>query len=133
MSPETVDPTLGAFAKYGQSTATVGYRDASTGRVIASIEIPAQVIERAVLENASVEITLLGDGEIASAVAGSASDCFSARTSVPVDHLVDVFVSSGNLHKEEATEADLRTLLERLQRSVQAVERTISLLKRAAK
>lgn len=84
MSTERVDLTFGAFAKCDQSTATVGYHDASTGSVIASLEIPAQVIERAVLENASVEITLLGDGEIASAVAGPASDSILARTSVPL-------------------------------------------------
>jgi hypothetical protein len=128
MSIERVDLTFGAFANCGQSAATVGYRDALTGSVIASIEIPAQVIERAVLENASVEITLLGDGEIASAVAGPTSDCFLARTSVSIDHLVDAFVTSHNLHKEEATEAELRTLLGRLHKSVEAVERTIRLL-----
>lgn len=133
MSIEQVDLTLGAFVKCGQSTATVGYRDASTGSVIASIEIPAQVIERAVLESASVEITLLGDGEIASAVAGPASDCISARTSVSIDHLIDAFVTSHNLHKEEATEAELRTLLGRLRKSVEAVERTIRLLGGKAK
>lgn len=128
-----VDLTFGAFAKCCQSTATIGYRDALTGTVIASIEIPAQVIERAVLENASVEITLLEDGQIASAVTGPASDCFSVRTSVSIDHLVDAFVASQNLHKEEATEAELRTLLGRLHKSVEAVERTIRLLGRKAK
>ncbi|MCC8941067.1 hypothetical protein H8A99_32710 [Bradyrhizobium sp. Arg68] len=128
-----MDLTFGAFAKCGQATATVGYRDASTGGVIASIEIPAQVIERAVLQNASVEITLLSDGEIASAVVGPASDCLLARTSVSIDHLVDAFVTSENLHKEEATEAELRTLLGRLHKSVEAVERTIRLLGGKAK
>lgn len=133
MSVEQVDLTFGAFAKCCQNTITVGYRDASTGTVIASIEIPTQVIERAVLENASVEITLLDDGQVASAVTGPASDCFSARTSVSIDHLVDAFVASHNLHKEEATEAELRTLLGRLHKSVVAVERTIRLLGGKAK
>jgi len=128
MSIEQGDLTFGAFAKCGQATATVGYRDASTGSVIASLEIPVQVIERAVLENASVEITLLDDGQIASAVTGPASDCFAARASVSIDHLVDAFVASHNLHKEEATEAELRTLLGRLYKSVELVERTIRLL-----
>ncbi|KRR13327.1 hypothetical protein CQ12_09305 [Bradyrhizobium jicamae] len=133
MPAEPVASAFGAFAKCDQITANVGYRDVSTGQVVASIEIPAQVIERAVLENASVEITLLSDGEIASAVTGSACDCFSAKTSVSVDHLVDAFVSNNNLHKEEATETELRTLLGRLQKSVQAVERTIRLIEGTAK
>lgn len=128
MSIEQVDLTFGAFAKCGQATATVGYRDASTGSVIASIEIPAQVIERAVLENSSVEITLLSNGEIASVVVGPASDCLSARMSVSLDHLVNALVTSENLQREEATEAELRTLLGRLYKSVELVERTIRLL-----
>ncbi|WKA29520.1 hypothetical protein [Bradyrhizobium roseum] len=119
--------SFGAFAECGQTTATVGFRDASTGGVIASIIIPAQVIESAVLENASVEITLLGDGEIGSSVAGPASDRFSLRSSVTVDQLVEAFVNSQNLHKEEATVAELATLLKRLHKSVEAVERAIRL------
>lgn len=133
MSIEQVDPTFDAFAKCDQVTATVGYRDASTGSVIASIEIPAQVIERAVLENTSVEITLLSDGEIASAVVGPASDSLSARARVSIDHLVDAFLTNENLHKEEATEAELKTLLGRLYKSVEVVERTIRLLGGKAK
>lgn len=119
--------SVGAFAECGQTTATVGFRDASTGGVISSIEIPAQVIEGAVLEHASVEITLLGDGEIGSAVAGPASDFVSLRSNVTIDQLVEAFVNSQNLHKEEATVADLRTLLGRLHKSVEAVERAIRL------
>ena len=101
--------------------------------MIASIEIPAQVIERAVLENTSVEITLLSDGEIASAVVGPASDSLSARARVSIDHLVDAFLTNENLHKEEATEAELKTLLGRLYKSVEVVERTIRLLGGKAK
>ncbi|QOZ10407.1 hypothetical protein [Bradyrhizobium sp. CCBAU 51765] len=67
--------------------------------MIASIEIPAQVIEGAVLEDASVEITF-----------------------------VEAFLTSQNLHKQEATEGKLRTLLGRLHKSVEAVERTIHFL-----
>lgn len=119
--------SVGAFAECGQTTATVGFRDASTGVVIASIEIPAQVVEGAVLKDAAVEITLLGDGEIGSAVAGAASDCFSLRSSVTIDQLVEAFVSSQNLHKEEATLAELMALLGRLHKSVDAVERAIRL------
>ncbi|MCK1274426.1 hypothetical protein IVB46_04110 [Bradyrhizobium sp. 61] len=123
--------TFGAFAECSLDTATVGYRDASTGSVIASLEIPVQVIERAVLENASVDITLLSNGEIASAVVGAASDCL-LRTTVSIDSLVDAFLTNENLDKEEATEAELRTLLGRLYKSVEVVERTIQLLGRKA-
>ena len=133
MSPDSVEPTLRAFAVCGRHTANIGYCDASTGRVTASVEIPTQVIERAVLENTSVEITLLSDGEITSAVASTASDRLLTKTSAPVDQLVEAFLSSKNLFLEEATEAELRTLLERLQKSVRDVERTIANLESVAK
>jgi hypothetical protein len=121
--------SVGAFAECGQTTATIGFRDASTGGVIASLEIPSQVVEGAVFENASMQITLLGDGEIRSAVVGLASDCFSLRSSVTIDQLVEAFVNSQNLHKEEATVAELATLLERLHKSVEAVEHAIRSLR----
>jgi hypothetical protein len=120
--------SVGAFAKCGQSTATVGFHDVSTNEEVASIEIPVRVVEAAVLENASMEITLSGDGEIGSAVAGSLSDCYLIRSSVTIDQLIEAFVDGHNLHKEEATVAELTTLLGRLYKSVGAVEHAIRLL-----
>lgn len=121
--------TFGAFVQCSQSAAIVGLRDASTGNIIASIEIPAHVIEGAILENVSVDLALMGDGVIASAVAGPASDFLSLRASMTIDRLVEAYVNSENLHKEEVTVAELRALLGRLHKSVEAVERAIDLFK----
>ena len=115
---------LRPFAKYGRTTSNIGYRDALTGQ----IAIPSELIERAVLANVSVEIALSGDGEIASTANGTASACSPARKIVSVDKLVEMFLDAHNLHMEEATEREPSTLLDRLQRSVQAVQRTISLV-----
>jgi hypothetical protein len=78
-----------------------------------------------------VEIALSADGEIASAVHGKASACYCPKKIVFLDDLVEAFLADSNLHMEETTEKELRTLLERLQKSVRAVQRTIALLKRA--
>ncbi|KRR13637.1 hypothetical protein CQ10_38725 [Bradyrhizobium valentinum] len=102
-----------------------------TGQVVASVEIPSELIERAVLANVSVEISLSADGEIASAASGTASACSSAKEVISVDQLVERFLGSDNLHMEEATERELQVLLERLQKSVGAVERSIALYRQA--
>ncbi|WP_316233768.1 hypothetical protein [Bradyrhizobium sp. SZCCHNPS2010] len=132
MSSEPIEPTLGAFTICGESTAKVGYRDLATGSVIVSIEIPTQVVERAILANALLEISLSGDGEVACTVDSAGSDC-SSRTSTSIDRLVEQLLSDARLYMEETTEAELRTLLQRLRKSARAVERTIALLQGAPK
>jgi len=131
MSPDPVELRFRPFAELDRATSNVGYRDASTGQVVASIEVPVELIERTVLANVSVEIALSADGEIASAAHGRASDCSSLKKIVSVDDLVEAFLADSNLHMEETTEKELRTLLERLKKSVRAVQRTITLLERA--
>ena len=132
MSPDPVELRLSPFAELDRTTSNVGYRDASTGQVVASIEIPSEFIERAVLARVSLEIALSASGEVASAAHGPDSACSSLKKIVSLDDLVEAFLADNNLHMEEATERELRTLLERLQKSVQAVQRTIALLERAA-
>jgi hypothetical protein len=122
---------LSPFAECGRTTSIVGYRDLSTDQVVTSVEIPSELIERAVLANVSVEIALSADGSIGSAANGKACVYSSAKRIVTVDQLVEAFLVSDNLHLEEATERDLRGLLERLQKSVRAVQRSIALLKQA--
>jgi hypothetical protein len=118
------------FAEYGRTTSNIGYRDVSTGQVVASLEIPSELIERAILANLSVEIALSGDGEITSAANATASTCSCAIKIISVDQLVETFLRTDNLRVEEATERELRGLLERLQKSVRAVQRSIALLQR---
>jgi hypothetical protein len=120
---------LSPFAECGRTTSNIGYRDVLTGQVVASIEIPSELIERAVLANVFVEISFSGDGEIASTANGVASACSPARKVISVDRLVETFLDGDNLRMEEVTEQELRALLDRLQKSVQAVQRAISLVK----
>jgi hypothetical protein len=123
---------LSPFVQCGQTTSTVGYRDVSSGMLVASLELPAELIERTVLANVSVDIALSSAGEIKSAASGAASTFSHASKTVSLDALVDVLLERNNVYMEEITEGELRILLERLERSVRAVERAIAVLKHVA-
>ncbi|MCA6114963.1 hypothetical protein J6524_08530 [Bradyrhizobium sp. WSM 1738] len=130
MPSDPVEPRLGPFVEGGQGITNVGYRDELTGQVVSSVEIPSELIERTVLDRISVEIAFSGDGQIASAATGSRSA--SSKTVVYVDELIETFLTSNNLHLEEVTIFELRRLLERLEISVRAVQRSIAQLKEAS-
>lgn len=132
MSTGPVKLRLSPFVKCGREISNVGYVDVSTGRVVASLEVPLELIERAVLANASVEIALAGDGRIASSVAGGATVCSSAVKTISIDQLIQGFLTSSNLRMEETTQAELRTLLKRLQDSARAVQHAIASFERSA-
>jgi hypothetical protein len=128
ISQDPNEQRLSPFVEGGRLTLNIGYRDAPTGQVVASIEIPLELIERAVLTRVSVEIALSADGEIVSTANGVTFACSSARKTISVDKLVEMFLDRKNLHMEEATDRELGRLLNRLQNSVQAVQRAISLV-----
>ena len=115
------------FVEYSRGTSKVGYRDASTGQVLALVEIPSEAVERAIFASVSVEIALSGDGKIASTATGTLSGCSLAMNTMSIDRLVEAFVNSDNLRMEEITEQDLEALLAQLQKSVDAVRRSIAL------
>jgi len=98
---------------------------------VSSVEIPSELVERAVLDRVSVEIAFSSDGRIASAAAGGGSA--SSKKMIHVDELVERFLTSNNLHLEEVTIFELRGLLERLEISVRAVQRSIARLEDASK
>ena len=129
MAANPAEPQLNPFADCNRTTFNVGYRDAVTGQVVASLEIPSELIERVVLANLSIEIGLTADGWIASAANAHAHSY--AKTTVPIDQLVNSFLAPDNLQLEEANEKELRELLKRLQASVCEVQRSISLLQQS--
>lgn len=126
MTRDPVELRLGPFVESGQTTTNIGYRDLLTGQTVWSLEIPSELIERAVLESVSVEIRVSTDGQIACAANGSASA--SSKKMIHLDELVEKFLVSKNLRMEEVTVFDLKRLLEKLEKAAEAVERSISLL-----
>jgi hypothetical protein len=127
MSPDPVELRLCPFAECDRATSSVGYRDVSTGQVVTSVEVPVELLERTVTANLSTEIFLSADGEIVFATHGRAYAFPSLRKTVFVDDLVEAFLADSNLQMEETTERELRALLERLQKSVEAVQCKITI------
>src|SRR5437870_8359717 len=91
---------LTPFTKCGEISSIVGYRDDSSGIVVASVELPTELIERNILANVSIEITLSGSGEVTSVASNIASSCSSSTKSISLDALVDVLLDRENIHME---------------------------------
>ncbi len=125
MAPDPVELRLGPFVESGPTITNVGYRDILTGQIVSSVEIPSELIERAVLDSVSLEIEFSTDGQIASAANGGS--WASSKKMIDLYELVETFLSSNNLHMEEVTLFDLRRLLEKLEKAARAVERSITL------
>jgi hypothetical protein len=119
---------LSPFAKCGETTSILGYRDDSSGKVMASVELPTDTIERSILAKISIEITLSGSGEVTSAASNVASGSSSSIKTISLSDLVDMLLDRENIHREEITESELRILLETLQKSIGAVQRVIGTL-----
>ncbi|WP_407175358.1 hypothetical protein [Bradyrhizobium sp. STM 3562] len=130
MPPDPIELRLGPFVESGRSITNVGYRDLLTGQIVSSVEIPSELIERAVLDGVSVEIGFSADGQIASAANGGASS--SSTKMIHIDELVQTFLASDNLHMEEVTVLDLKRLLEKLEKAAQAVKQSITLLEQVS-
>lgn len=119
---------LTPFAKCGETISIVGYRDDSSGMVVASVELPTEMIERSVLANVSIKITLSGSGKFTCVASNVASSSSSSLKTISLDDLVDMLLDRENIRMEETTERELHLLLETLQKSIRAVQRAIATL-----
>lgn len=119
---------LEPFAEPAGSAYRFGYRVAGTANVVLAVEMPAVVVEPAVMMGASISVRIDADGLVISrllvpnVVDGSELPC----QSMPLDHLVQEIVDIENLRVEESTADDLKILLHRLERSVAFVSEAIN-------
>jgi len=123
---ETVQ--LEPFAEITGDTCRFGYRTVGIGDSVSEIEVPIAIVEQPVLTRASITTKVSLDGTVISHlrmphVAGSAKDLPTGLASI--EALVQKAVDAENLRMEEATSADLRTLLQRLD-SIRSVKSAIS-------
>ncbi|MBR0969705.1 hypothetical protein [Bradyrhizobium japonicum] len=105
-----------------------GYRFSESGNVVCALELPASIVETTVLRDAKLFATVAPDGHMRFSVCGVA--CEDMSNGLPsiagsIDQLIAQCVAVNNLRLEEITSADLKSLLERLQRSVALVQEAI--------
>jgi hypothetical protein len=110
----------------GPARYSAGYRVRETGKVICTIELAASVAESTVFGHANLAMAATTSGCIQSSIAGlaglSGTQSFAAE---PIDSLIARATAVENLRMEEATVADLKVLLQRLERSVSLVKEAI--------
>lgn len=105
-----------------------GYRDSESGTVVAAIEIPAGLLEEEISSNLTSSCRLTPDGKLISESSfeyGKVSAGIGISP-VPLDQLIRTTLAPQNLHMEEATIADLRIMLERLEESISLVKETLA-------
>jgi len=106
----------------------LGYRDSETGIVVAAIEIPVGLLEEAISSNLTSSCRLTPDGNLVSESSfeyGGASIGISIPP-MPLDQLIRATFAPQNLHMEEATIANLRAMLQRLEESTSVVRETLA-------
>jgi hypothetical protein len=105
-----------------------GYREGETGTVVAAIEIPAGLLEEAISSNLTSSCRLTPDGNLISELSfeyGNAPPGISISP-MPLDQLIRATLAPQNLHMEEATIANLRAMLQKLEESTNAVKETLA-------
>lgn len=99
-----------------------GYRIVGTNTVVATIEIPAKLLEEAMSSNLTLSCRLTVDGEVIPEFSFEHSRVSSTGASpLPIDQLIRATLTPQNLHMEEVTIANLTTMLRRLEESANIV------------
>jgi hypothetical protein len=120
---------LEPFAEIAGDAYRFGYRAIETNDCLSAIDVPTSIVERAVLKRATLAARVGPDGTVISYmlmshVRGSIPDI--PTDIVSIEALVQRALNAENLRMEEATVADLSTLLRRLEDSVRLVKGAIS-------
>jgi len=108
---------VGSSGPLGPATYRAGYRCSETGNAICALELPASVVESAILRDAELAVALASDGHIQFSLGDGLPS-----VSEPIDRIIAQIVSVDQLHLEEITSADLTFLLQRLWCSVALVQ-----------
>jgi hypothetical protein len=120
---------LEPFAEITGDAYRFGYRAIGTDDCLSAVDVPTSIVEQAVLTRASLATKIGPDGTVTyhmliSHVRGSIPDIPTDVASI--EALIQRAVNVENLHREEATVADLSTLLRRLEDSIRLVKGAIS-------
>jgi|SRR5579871_4193181 len=113
----------------------IGYRFPATRAIFTQIEIPAEVIERAVLSKLLVVPRMTSDGTVTAdiPVQGDLTSNDPLEVApVPIHELVVRAMAPENLRLEEAKISDLRTLLDLLEQSISKVRTAVAMAAKRA-
>jgi len=100
----------------------VGYRADGAHSILASVELPAEVLEQEIAGGLELVTTIRPSGEIVSQIFGSSGLVLEGpRSTVLIDRLVSQTVDSDSLRLEELPTSELNGLLRSLEASIQHV------------
>ncbi|XIA68011.1 hypothetical protein ACFIOY_20280 [Bradyrhizobium sp. TZ2] len=128
---ETVQ--LEPFAEVGGDTYRFGYRSVGVSDHVSAVEVPIQIVEKALLTRASLTVRIDPDGKVISHMLWSHAADITADSPTDVealDVLIRRAVNTENLRMEETTVSDLNALLQRLECSISLVKDAISQISR---
>lgn len=109
----------------------VGYRCATTRAVLIQLEIPAEILERTVLDQLSVVPRMTPDGVVSvdfSEQSGRDIDGLLEIAVTPINELVARSVASDNLRLEETRISDLEALRNGLEQSLCTVQDALAMI-----
>lgn len=99
-----------------------GYRIVGSDNVVAAVEIPSRILEEAVLSKLTLSCRLTPDGDVIPQSMFEHGKAPSAGSSpLSLDQLIRATFTPKNLYMEEATIANLTTMLQRLEESASVV------------
>ncbi|NOJ41058.1 hypothetical protein [Bradyrhizobium australiense] len=109
----------------------VGYRCAITQAVLIQLEIPAQIVERTVLDQLSVVPRMTPDGMVSADFSEQTDRDIGDLLEVavtPISELVARSMASGNLRLEETRTSDLEALRNQLEQSLGTVRDALAMV-----
>lgn len=105
----------------------IGYRADGVDSILASVELPVEVLEREIAGGLELVTTISASGEIVSQIFGSSGSVLEgARSIVSIDRLVLQTVDKDSLRLEELPASELNGLLKSLEASVEHVRTALA-------
>ena len=105
----------------------IGYRADGAGSILASVELPVEVLEQEIASCLELVTTIRPSGEIVSQIFGSSGLALERpRLIASIDHLISQTVDSDSLRLEELAASELSGLLRSLEASIEHVRTALA-------
>lgn len=105
----------------------IGYRADGMDFILASVELPVEVLEQEIAGGLELVTTMRPSGEIVSQIFGSSGLALEVpHSSVPIDRLVSQTVDRDSLRLEELPTSELSVLLRSLEASIEHVRAALA-------